>query len=775
MASLIPGYEYDIFISYRQKDNKGHKWVSYFVDALKTELEATFKEEISIYFDENALDGLQETHNIGLSLETKLKCLIFIPVLSQTYCDASSFAWVHEFKAFNKLASADQFGREIRLRNGNYASRIFAIRIYDLEKEDIILFENETGMALRALDFVFKTSTGVNRPLNSNEDHPHENINKTYYNDQINKAAHLIREIILGMKAEPEGSQVEESGKAKPPGPDRIDVKRNWSAADILKRNSKFFGIVLFLALMILGGKFLYPRLVRHNKLETLRSSGDQISVAIMPFQNLTNDTLLDIYSELIQENLISYLSNYTDQLIVRRSESINYLILEEGIQNYASLSPSLAGKVSRKLDAKVFIDGSIQRMGSTMRLNAHLIDSESEEIFRSFKVESSGEGSRIFAVIDTLSTQVKDFLIISHMKQAVLPEYRLFESTSSPDAYHYYILGNESFRKRDYEAARENYSRALSLDSSFVLASIWLAVVDRNLGHHEEGIMVTRAVYKKRDLVSVYLRNKIDDLNAWYTVGPSGRIRYLNQLIAFDDKDPINYSSLGFSYNALWQYENAIPALERALEIYDKWSPESAFVINYTMLGLAYHKTGRFRKESKLYKKAEKMFPDNPKLRSQQVILALMKGNEKEADEYAGKYLSLLADAPVSESKKAAIMGNFYFQAGMSDKAEKFFREALSINSENPDALNGLAWLLIYEDRNVDEGLELVDRALRLKPDDNLFLDTKGWGLYKKGKYQEAYEAVQKSWDLSRQRFVYNHGVYLRLEEIKKAVASRD
>ena len=34
MASLIPGFEYDIFISYRQKDNKGDKWVSEFFEAL---------------------------------------------------------------------------------------------------------------------------------------------------------------------------------------------------------------------------------------------------------------------------------------------------------------------------------------------------------------------------------------------------------------------------------------------------------------------------------------------------------------------------------------------------------------------------------------------------------------------------------------------------------------------------------------------------------------------------------------------------------------------
>lgn len=53
MSSIMEGYNYDIFISYRQKDNKGDRWVSEFVEALKTELESTFKEEISVYFDIN--------------------------------------------------------------------------------------------------------------------------------------------------------------------------------------------------------------------------------------------------------------------------------------------------------------------------------------------------------------------------------------------------------------------------------------------------------------------------------------------------------------------------------------------------------------------------------------------------------------------------------------------------------------------------------------------------------------------------------------------------
>src|SRR4030065_2544474 len=110
MASLIPGYEYDIFISYRQKDNKGDRWVREFVEALKTELEATFKDEVSVYFDINPHNGLLESHDVDASLKEKLKCAVFIPIISRTYCDPKSFAWVHEFKAFIDQASKDQYG-----------------------------------------------------------------------------------------------------------------------------------------------------------------------------------------------------------------------------------------------------------------------------------------------------------------------------------------------------------------------------------------------------------------------------------------------------------------------------------------------------------------------------------------------------------------------------------------------------------------------------------------------------------------------------------------
>ena len=199
MASLIPGFEYDIFISYRQKDNKYDGWVTEFVNNLKRELEATFKEEISVYFDNNPHDGLLETHIVDDSLKEKLKCLIFIPVISRTYCDPKSFAWEHEFKVFLEQASHDEFGLKIPLPNGNVASRVLPVRIHEQEIYDIKLFEMAIGGALRGVDFIYK-SAGVNRPLRASEDHPHDNLNRIYYRDQINKVANAIDELISSLK-----------------------------------------------------------------------------------------------------------------------------------------------------------------------------------------------------------------------------------------------------------------------------------------------------------------------------------------------------------------------------------------------------------------------------------------------------------------------------------------------------------------------------------------------------------------------------------------------
>ena len=110
----------------------------------------------------------------------------------------------------------------------------------------------------------------------------------------------------------------------------------------------------------------------------------------------MTNDTIWNIWQEGIKDILITFLSN-SEELKVRDRESVKSVIRNEGLYNYASITPSVARTISQKLDANVFIYGNIKRAGNTLRLYAQLIDSKSAEVFKSFQIEGTNEEEKIF------------------------------------------------------------------------------------------------------------------------------------------------------------------------------------------------------------------------------------------------------------------------------------------------------------------------------------------------------------------------------------------
>lgn len=217
-------YDQDVFISYRHNDNRSG-WVSAFVNAFQEELATVSKRPITIYFDNNPDNGLHDSHHVDKSLEQRLRCAVFVPILSQTYCDPKSFAWTNELCAFHRWVQGDRSGKYVKLNNGNVVSRILPVRIHELEDEDEQLFESETGEIMRSIDFIYK-SAGVNRPLRVNEEHPDENQYQTIYRDQINKLALAVKEILGNLKTD--GSPVkplpENQTKVKSAEPYRVNV-----------------------------------------------------------------------------------------------------------------------------------------------------------------------------------------------------------------------------------------------------------------------------------------------------------------------------------------------------------------------------------------------------------------------------------------------------------------------------------------------------------------------------------------------------------------------
>jgi tetratricopeptide (TPR) repeat protein len=209
---------------------------------------------------------------------------------------------------------------------------------------------------------------------------------------------------------------------------------------------------------------------------------------------------------------------------------------------------------------------------------------------------------------------------------------------------------------------------------------------------------------------------------------------------------------------------------LEESLEKYSKWGARPAWVNSYILPVLIYHKTGQFRKEKRLLKKAEKDFPDEYYLLQCEAILALNERDTILANKYIQKYISYRRENLWSE---AAIMSDLawaFFLFGDLKEAEEYYRKALSFEPENPIRMNDLAKVLIENERKLKEGLELIDKALKSSPDNWDVLDTKGWGLYKQGKYQEALKFIQKADSLKP--IYYIHELFLHLEAAKMAVA---
>jgi tetratricopeptide (TPR) repeat protein len=126
------------------------------------------------------------------------------------------------------------------------------------------------------------------------------------------------------------------------------------------------------------------------------------------------------------------------------------------------------------------------------------------------------------------------------------------------------------------------------------------------------------------------------------------------------------------------------------------------------------------------------------------------------------------------SEASIMTEKANIYKMAAIPDKAAVYYRKALAKEPENPGSMYNLACLLIDKGLDINEGLELIENALELRPDSYRCLDCKGWGLYKQGKYKEALLILQKSWDLKQEKAIYNREAFLHLEAAKKAVANQ-
>lgn len=536
---------------------------------------------------------------------------------------------------------------------------------------------------------------------------------------------------------------------------------------------SKGWKIATYASLIViiaLAGWHFYPKVFPHDPIKRLQSAGGRLSVAVMPFKNLTNDTTKNFWQEMIQDNLIISLSNNPEELTVRQTGTVSALLQNNNLVNYSLITPSVGSDISKKLDAKVFILGSINQTGEKIRLNAKLIDSETENIFKSFQID--GKKETILTLTDSLSAMIRNFLILSRLEKELTPDFKAWTSTDSPEAYRYFVLGTRAAGKFDWTKACDHLLQAVSIDSNYLAAIINLSFYYSFLENYEEGKKYCHLASTKKKQATLYQKILFDYLYAHFYETPREEIKCILQLLEIDDQAPFLWSDLGYKYEKLYQYDKAIAANLKSIEIYEKWGSRPFWSFFYADLAFAYHKTGKYALEKEIYIKAEKYFSDDFYLLRQQAILALMMKDSTNANQYIKRFVTVQKNNSVAEVAIYTEMAKIYSEAGDNINAEKYYRQAADMGKHNPEYLNNLAFLLIDKELNVAEGMNIVNMTLETDQENYDLLHTKGLGLYKQGKYKEAQDILQKSWRIRREKAVYNHEAFLHLEATQNAVA---
>ena len=81
--------------------------------------------------------------------------------------------------------------------------------------------------------------------------------------------------------------------------------------------------------------------------------------------------------------------------------------------------------------------------------------------------------------------------------------------------------------------------------------------------------------------------------------------------------------------------------------------------------------------------------------------------------------------------------------------EAEADFRKALELRPDEPQVLNYLGYSLVEMQTNLDEALNMIERAVAGRPNSGYIVDSLGWVLYRLGRYDEAVVHMERAAEL--------------------------
>jgi adenylate cyclase len=204
-------------------------------------------------------------------------------------------------------------------------------------------------------------------------------------------------------------------------------------------------------------------------KLEGGPARPAKLSIAVLPFVNMSGDPEQEYFSDGITEDIITDLSKVSALKVLSRNTVFTFKGKSVDV-----------GQIARQLKVGHVLEGSVRKVGGRVRIAAQLIDADDSHLWAE---RYDRDLSDIFALQDEISQT-----IVAALKLKLQPEEKKAiesRSTYNPDAYQLYLLGRDyqlQHGARSLGIALRFYQQALEIDPLYARAWAMVAICQARL-----------------------------------------------------------------------------------------------------------------------------------------------------------------------------------------------------------------------------------------------------------------------------------------------------
>src|SRR5215813_5819985 len=197
-------------------------------------------------------------------------------------------------------------------------------------------------------------------------------------------------------------------------------------------------------------------------------------SIAVLPFQSLSDEKENAYFADGIQDDVLTNLSKVGDLKVISRTSVMPYRGKTSSVR-----------EIGKALGVGAILEGSVRRDGNRVRVNVQLINAESDE--HMWAEDYDRDLTDVFAIQTDLAQQIVRELQakLSPMEKAQIER----RPTQNPDAYLAFVRGHDLFTRpdklrTDTEEAEQQFERATRLDPTFAGAFAALAWIEDWIYH---------------------------------------------------------------------------------------------------------------------------------------------------------------------------------------------------------------------------------------------------------------------------------------------------